>query len=554
MAVLAALLATGCDEGTAPSESGGATPLGAPTARHHGGWFADATADSGIDFTHDSGARGRFRLPESLGAGCGLFDADGDGDLDAYLIRGHDLDGAPDPDRGGNRFYRNDGTGRFTDDTDASGLGHSGYSCGVAAGDLDGDGDVDLYLANLGRDRLFLNDGRGHFTTADDETFANDDGYSVSPCLLDADRDGDLDLFIARYMDWSPEIEVECRNLVGGRDYCNPEVYGRAVPDRLLLNDGKGRFTDASASSGIAAVAGTGLAAASADLDGDGWPDIFVANDKTPDRLWINQQDGTFREEGTPRGCATGLDGSPRAGMSVAFADLDRDGDLEIHVSNIQGEADGLFENRDGRFLDRANAWGIAATTRTRTRWNGRFLDFDIDGDLDLFVACGRVLQLAQSLRDDRPYAEPDLIFTFGDSGRFEKVDTAWPVDLLPEATHGVAFGDLDGDGFDDLLAVSRDGPARVLRRTPSPEIPMPVRFDLRDANGAPAIGARLAVITDRGEQHFPIDTAGGYATASSHAISVAGPVSGVQVRWADGTETVHTGPFGPGTRQTISP
>ena len=190
-------------------------------------------------------------------------------------------------------------------------------------------------------------------------------------------------------------------------------------------------------------MAGTGLAAARADLDGDGWPDIFVANDKTPDRLWINQGDGTFREEGTQRGCATGLDGSSRAGMSVAFADLDRDGDLEVHVSNIQGEADGLFENRNGRFLDRANAWGISATSRTRTRWNGSFIDLDVDGDLDLIVACGRVLRLATSEREDRPYAESDLVYAFEDNGRFLKVDAPWPADLLPEATHGVAVGDV---------------------------------------------------------------------------------------------------------------
>ena len=550
-----ALLVAGCggdDAGSPAASDPASTDVAADAVAT--AWFADESSMRGIEFTHDGGARGAFRLPESLGAGCALFDADGDGDLDVYLVRGHNLDAAPDATTGGNRFFRNDGTGHFTDDTAASGLAHLGYSCGVAAGDIDGDGDVDLYLANLGPDRLLVNDGSGRFTTADDDAFGNDDGYSVAPCLLDVDRDGDLDLFIARYMDWSPEIEVECSNLLGGRDYCNPEVYGRGIADRLLINDGRGRFTDATESSGIGAVTGTGLAAAAADLDGDGWPDIMVANDKTPDRLWINQRDGTFREEGTIRGCATGLDGSPRAGMSVSFADLDRDGDLEIHVSNIHGEADGLFENRDGRFLDRANAWGIASTSRTRTRWSGRFLDLDVDGDLDLLVACGRVLQLANAARADRPYAEPYFVYLFGENGRFAAIESPWPSDLLPEATHGVAVGDVNGDGFDDLLAVSRDGPARLLIRTPAADTPSPVRFDLRTQAGAPAIGARLSITTAAGTQDFAIDTAGGYASAGSHVVAVAGPVTSIRVRWSDGTERTLDGPFAPGDVVRVVP
>ena len=517
-------------------------------------WFVEVAKDRGIDFRHDSGARGRYRLPESLGAGAALFDADGDGDLDAYLVRGHDLDGSPDPSTSGNRFYLNDGKGRFTDRTTDAGLGDSGYGTGVAVADVDGDGDLDVYLANLGRDRLFINDGSGRFTIAGPERLPGPPDHSVAPSFLDFDRDGDLDLFVARYMDWSPEIEVECKNLLGQRDYCNPEIYGRGVADRLLENDGSGRFTDISEISGISAVTGTGLASASTDLDGDGWPDIFVANDKTPNRLWINQGDGTFKEEAGVRGCATGLDGSPRAGMSVAFADLDRDGDFEIHVSNIDGEADGLFQNNDGSFFDRAAGWGIASTSRNRTRWASHFRDFDLDGRPELLVACGRVLRKANAVRPDRPYAEEDLLYRFDEKDRFRKIPTAWPADLAAEATHGVAIGDVDGDGHDDLLTLSRDGPARLLLRNPTTELPSPVRFDLRTPNGGPAIGSILEVTRAGLTTPFPVDTAGGYASASSHVISVAGPVDAISIRWADGSSETRPGPFNPGESILVEP
>ena len=507
-------------------------------------WFIEVADDRGIDFQHDSGARGRYRLPESLGAGAALFDADGDGDLDAYLIRGHDLDGSPDPTTSTNRFYLNDGNGHFTDGTANAGLGDAGYGTGVAVADIDGDGDLDLYLANLGQDRLFINDGTGRFTIAGADQLPGSADHSVAPSFLDFDRDGDLDLFIARYMDWSPEIEVECKNLIGDRDYCNPEIYGRGIADRLLENDGSGRFTDVSDTSGISSVTGTGLASASTDLDGDGWPDIFVANDKTPDRLWINQGDGTFKEEAGIRGCAMGLDGSPRAGMSVAFADLDQDGDFEIHVSNIDGEADGLFQNNGGSFFDRAAGWGIAATSRNRTRWASHFRDFDLDGRPELLVACGRVLRKADSVRPDHPYAEEDLLYSFDEKDRLRKVPGAWPADLPAEATHGVAVGDVDGDGHDDLLTVSRDGPAKLFLRNTTDAVPAPVRFDLRTPNGGPAIGAILEVTRGEATTSYPIDTAGGYASANSHVVSVPGPVDSISIRWGDGSTEIRQGPF----------
>ena len=316
-------------------------------------WFSDATAASGIDFRHDSGARGRHRLPESLGSGCALFDADGDGDLDAYLVSARDLDGGNEIIGDGNRFFRNRGDGTFVDDTAASGLADDGFGCGVATGDVDGDGLLDLYLANLGPDRLFINDGLGRFELADDDRFAND---ADSPCpLLPRLRPRrDLDLFVSRYMDWSLENEVDCTNLQGDPDYCNPDMYGRAIPDRLLRNDGTGRFEDVTESPASptppAGARGRGRRPRRRRPAGPLRRERQVA-----EPALAEPRGRHLRRGGRPAGMRHRTDGSPRASMSVSCRS--RPGRrLRDPREQHPGEADGLFENRDGHFLDRARA------------------------------------------------------------------------------------------------------------------------------------------------------------------------------------------------------
>ena len=510
--------------------------------------FVERAAESGLVFQHRSGANGQYYLPESLGAGCGLFDADGDGDLDALFVRGHNLEQSADPESQ-SRFFRNSGSGQFVDDTTRAGITELGYSYGVTCGDVDADGDVDLYITNFGKDGLYYNDGTGRFTKAPETASAALDDFSVSSCFLDYDRDGDLDLFVTRYLDWSVDIGGGCFNLRGGRDYCNPQRYGRPLSDRLLQNNGRGQFTDVSESSGIAGFKGNGLAVGATDLNGDGWPDIYVANDKTANALWINNHDGTFTESAGRLGCATGLDGTSRAGMSVAFFDLDQDGDFEIHVSNIEGEADGLFQNQNGRFLDRAAGWGIAGASRRYTRWASRFLDINADGQEELVVACGKVLRDINPPREDVPYAEENLVYGELTTGRFTLLEDVFDSKVAVEASHGVAHGDIDRDGRVDLIMVSRDGPAQMWLSNFEFEQPAATRIDVQTKRGTPAVGSRIKVTKSDGSlQTYHIDVSTGFASSSSHVVWTSGSIERIEVTWSDGHSSTHTGPWNSGT------
>ena len=510
--------------------------------------FVERAAESGLVFQHHSGANGQYYLPESLGAGCGLFDADGDGDLDALFVRGHNLEESADTDSQ-NIFFRNTGEGEFVDDSTNAGLTDLGYSYGVTCGDVDADGDIDLYITNFGKDFLYYNDGTGRFTKASETASAALDDFSVSSCFLDYDRDGDLDLFVTRYLDWSVDIGGGCFNLRGGRDYCNPQRYGRPLSDRLLQNNGKGQFIDVSASSAISTVKGNGLAVGSTDLNGDGWPDVYVANDKTPNALWINNQDGTFTESAGRLGCATGLDGTSRAGMSVAFCDLDGDGDFEIHVSNIEGESDGLFQNQNGRFLDRASGWGIAGASRRYTRWSSRFLDINADGEEELVVACGKVLRGINPPREDVPYAESNLVYQEQITGRFVPLEDVFDPAVPVEASHGVAHGDINGDGRVDLIMVSRDGPAQLWLSNSELEQPSATEINIQNNQGTPAIGSRINIVRPDGtSQVYHIDVSTGYASTSSHVVWTSGPIERIEVTWGDGHSSTHLGPWDSGS------
>ena len=529
-----AIALSGCSEETsesgAPSgDSGVATP-----------WFTDVTEASGLqEFVHESGAGGRFLMPEIMTTGAAFADLNGDGALDVYLAQAGRVD-QPRSERPGNRLYLGDGQGGFRDVTDGSGAADQGYAMAVASGDYDGDGDLDLYVSNLERNTLLRNDGEGKFTDVTETAGVGGSHWSASAAFVDADSDGDLDLFVSNYVFWSSESELECSSPQGVRTYCSPKSYAAPAPDSYFENQGNGRFEDASERVGLRGAYGNGLGVVCADFDLDGVQEIFVANDGTPNQLWDPQPDGTFQECALLTGCAVDLQGVAKAGMGVSVADIDADGDEDLLVVNLTGEDDSFYRNDRGQFVDRTPARGLAVVSRKRTRFGVSLRDFDLDGHLDLFHANGRVTEPERAVEGD-PFAEENALMRGTARGRFEGVTLSDNVAASVLATsRAAAFGDIDADGDVDILVHNRDGRVNLLRNDAANGRGSVV-LDLVNAAGAPAIGAAVYVRAGEGpESRHEVRTAGSYGAASSHLLHLAAPsTDGLRYRivWADGSE-----------------
>ncbi len=460
-------------------------------------WFAEEAAARGIDFQHRSGFdKGTPEqlplLPEIVAGGAALFDADGDGDLDAYLVQsGFRLDAADSP-RPGNALYLNRGDGTF-DKTGAS--GETGYGMGVAVGDYDDDGDIDLYITNVGPNALLRNDGHGVFEDVAAAAGVAHPGWGTAAAFLDFDADDDLDLFVVNYMDWSLAIERDCHSR-GRPTYCAPTTYRAPAMDRLFRNDGDGTFTDVTLEAGLNRAFGNGLGLAAADFDGDGLLDVFVANDKMVNQLWLNRGDMRFDEVAALWGCAVDDHGAAKAGMGVAAADVDDDGDVDLLVVNLKGETDSYFRNDGGYFADATASVGLSAASRRHTRFGVALGDFDNDGALDLYEANGKVDGDVHARPD--AFAEPNTAFrgTLGAKARFiEKMPPGGVAEPLVHTSRAVAMGDVDGDGGIDLLVANRDAaPYLLMNRVASRGDS--VRFRVltgagRDAHGA-LVSARI--------------------------------------------------------------
>ena len=499
----------------------------------------------GVGFSHNSGNTTSRLLPQSLGAGCIVADFDNDSDNDLYFLQGYDLE-KNQVDSVGNALYWNDGKGNFELAPHSSGASDLGFGISGSVGDVDLDGDLDIYVCNLGPNALLLNNGDGTFQPAPNTGGAIDDGFSTGSTFFDADRDGDLDLYVTRYVDWSLDIEGECVNLLGGADFCPPGKYNRPLEDRFFLNE-SGTFVNQTEASGISGHPGHGLACAAGDVNGDGWDDLYVANDQMPNFLWINNGDNTFSEQATLLGCATSNTGKARAGMSVNLIDIDRDLDIDIHVSNLEGESDGLFLNQNGQFIDQSSSTGLAGKSRKMTRWGAIFGDWDLDGQFEMYTACGRVLQTSQS-DSAAPYGEADLHLEFSQStGRFE----ALAANEVPTNCRTVVAADLDGDLFPELVITQAWGdPIFMRRKSPSDEA-----FAVIEVlhQGLPAIGAIVDVHTNSGEVHrYQVRTDGGYAATRPAVMLCPKPqaVREVRIQWPDGHEDVTQGPLSSGLIQ----
>ena len=535
-------------------------------------WFTDRAEEVGIDFVHLNGASGELYISETLAPGAALFDFDDDGDLDVYLVQGRVLgpggtpDGSESPPRAhppGDRLYRNDlvvhadgtRTLRFTDVTEGSGLGGGAYGMGVAAGDVDNDGRVDLYRTALGPNQLFRNDGDGTFTDVTDESGAGDPRWSVSASFVDFDRDGWLDLYVGNYLDHRPGTpQPECFTRTGERDYCGPSAWA-PVPDRLYRNRGDGTFVDVTAEAGVAREYGAALGVTAFDADGDGWTDVYVANDGEPNQLWMNRRDGTFTNGALLAGAALNDSGRTEGSMGVDAGDFDGDGDDDLFMTHLTRETNTLYVN-DGRglFEDRTATIGLGAPSLAYTGFGTAWLDFDNDGWLDLLAVNGAVQASHQRFAmrgrgssaragEPLPLDQPNQLFRNLGNGRFDDVTRrAGPVFELSEVSRGAAFGDIDNDGDVDVLVANNNGRARLLIN----EVGRRNRWiGLRLIGGAgrrDMPGARVGVFRDAGpplRRRARAD--GSYASANDPRVLVglgqAAAVRRVRVVWPSGRE-----------------
>lgn len=482
----AGLVACGGTEAPSPPDlADSPTPRTASTETAGQEIFSDRAAATGLEFVHFNGMSGELYYSEHMGGGVALFDYDKDGDLDVYVTQGHllgagkSLADAKFPPTGEppfvDRLFRNDldASGlRFSDVTEESGLSVDGYGMGVAVGDIDNDGWPDLYVTQWNSaNRLLRNRGDGTFEDLTEKAGVGEKRWSIAAVFFDYDRDGWLDLYVGNYLDFTFSVHRECANEVGLADYCGPVSF-KSLTDTLYRNRGNGTFEDVTAAAGVTQEAAPVLGAVTGDFDGNGWLDLYLANDEQPNNLLLNQgadSQGrvTFRDEALLAGAAMNHEGKAEAGMGVNAGDFDNDGDEDLFVAHLDQETNTLYLNDGGgTFTDRTVEAGLGAASLDSTGFGTAFFDYDNDGWLDLLVANGAVQGLRELMlaKDPHPMHQKNQLFHNLGDGRFENVSSrAGNVFDLSEVSRGAAFGDLDNDGDSDVVIHNNAGPLRLL-------------------------------------------------------------------------------------------
>ena len=516
-------------------------------------WFRDITSEVGLSFIHESGAQGARYIPEIMGGGGALFDFDKDGDLDIFLTSGNDrLPGASSGEIVYNRLYRQEPDGRFVDGTAGSGLDGGGYGKGVATGDIDNDGWVDLYVTNYGPDRLYKNTSTGTFRDITEAAGISGVGWSTSAVFCDYDLDGFLDLYVARYVDFDPG--VTSFDPAGRPEYPGPRSFA-PVSDLLFHNNGDDTFSEVSEVAGVSSIRAAGLGVVCEDLNSDGLPDFYVANDAYANQLWMNQGHGTFRDEALRMGVAFNLHGQAEAGMGVVAGDLDNDGDLDLFLTHLAVETNTFYRNLGGEagFRDDTGQSGLGSTSMVYTGFGTAAFDADLDGDLDLAVANGRVKhgKVLPGVSMEPPwdvYSEPNLFYLNDGSGQFKLAGEAARSFTAPvEITRGLATGDIDSDGDLDLLVSTIQGKARFYRN----DIPGKGHWLQVQAVDPrlkrDAIGARVTVHLVGQRLVRTIGSGGSYLSSSEPVAHFGlGPgqeIEGIEVTWPNGLHEWFQGP-----------
>jgi enediyne biosynthesis protein E4 len=534
------LLVLGCHRG--PTTTTGADPADTPTGPD---WFEDVTAARGIDFRHDPGPIGKYEMPQIMGSGGALFDFDGDGRLDVYLVQNA---GPQSPSK--NRLYHQEADGRFRDVSAGSGLDVAGFGMGVAVGDVNNDGRPDVLLTEFGRTWLFLNEGNGKFRDVSREARIENPSWGTSAAFFDYDRDGWLDLVVVNYLSYDPS--VKCGAESGAIDYCNPSMFKGTV-SRLFHNlgsqkNGEVKFEDVTVAAGLAALPGPGLGIVCADLTGDGWPDIFVANDGQPNRLWVNRHNGTFADEAASRGVAlTGM-ASTAGNMGIACADVDGDGLLDLFVTHLGDEVHTLWrQDPVGFFRDESVRLGLTSGKWRGTGFGTAVADFDRDGWPDLVLVNGRVSKRRGAPRElpaERfwePYADRNQLFVRTDTARFSDASIDAPSLCGTAAVaRGLAVGDIDNDGAPDLLVTEIAGPARLLRNVSRARGHWLGVQAIDPKLNRDSVGSRINVRAGGHTYVGLVNPGGSYLVANDPRVHFGlGPAGGVElviIQWWDGT------------------
>ena len=477
---------------------------------------------------------------EMMGGGVASVDIDLDGDQDLVFLQGQPLDG-PDAQNVRHAVFQNDGGLSFTNVTDIAGLMSTGYAMGIAVGDVNDDGRPDLYITAFGPNALWLNRADGRFERS--PAGPDDTRWSVSASFADLDLDGDLDLYVGNYVDYRLANHKPCRSTTSARDYCSPTVY-RPQGDSLWRNDGTGAFTDVSVAAGAGRAAGGALGVIVADLDGDGDPDIYVANDGTPNLLWRNDGDWRFTDVAQSSGAAVNMGGAPEASMGLDAADFDGDGDVDLFMTHLDRESNTLYVN-DGRgfFDDRSATSGLASASLPYTGFGTRWADFDGDGDLDLFSANGAVTQVQALIDAGTPYPLGQFNQLFEqDAGRYVEVGATAGVAERRDVSRGMALSDLDNDGALDIVIANNRGRAQILHNQRAPT--RWLGFDVRQREGGrAALGARLTLTGGDTPRTRRVRRDGSYASSSDPRIVFAAVPEDWELRvdWPDGSSRRYT-------------
>jgi enediyne biosynthesis protein E4 len=468
--------------------------------------FTNATAAAGIKFTHNAGKAGKRWLPETMGAGVAWFDADGDEYPDLLFVNSRDW--TPRGKRSTHALYKNNRNGTFTDVTAGSGLDVQVYGMGVAAGDFDGDGKLDLYITALEGDRLYRNLGGYKFADVTAASGITNKNFGTSAAFVDFDKDGRLDLFVANYVQWTEKGDVFCSLDGTAKSYCTPESY-KGTSSKLYRNVGGGKFEDVSAKAGVGDATSKSLGVLVVDFDGDTWPDLFVANDTQPNKLYKNNRNGTFSDVAMAAGVAYSEDGVARGAMGVDAMDYDGSGRPHILVGNFSNQMLGLYHNEgNGLFVDEAPRSTVGRSSLLTLAFGVFFFDYDNDGRADIYAANGHIEEDIGRVQPKVSYAQPPLIFRNEGAGKFADVSKALGADVQKAlVARGAAYADYDRDGDLDVVVTSNNGAAVLYRN------------DGGNRNGylnvrAP-IGTRVTVTTSSGKQWQTVKSGGSYCSQS---------------------------------------